>query len=98
MPPWRRMLTLMRSCPDHAGLAEVHQLPIVDDGFSLDEEVLHRAGVAEDEGGDRIRLRAAIRESVDRKERDIGPPADLDRADVVPAETCRPAPRRHAQR
>src|SRR6266851_7805229 len=98
MPPWRRMLTLIASCPDHAGLAQVDQLSIVDDGFSLDEEVLHRARVAEDESRHRIRFRAAVGKPVDREKGDVGPLADLDRADVVPAEARRPAAGRHAQR
>src|SRR5260370_28026493 len=97
MPPWRRMLTLIASCPDHAGFAEVDQLSIVDDGFSLDEEVLHRARIAEDESRDRIRFRAAIGKPVDREKGDVRPLADLDRAHVVPAETRRPAAGRHAQ-
>src|ERR1700737_2890796 len=98
MPPWRRMLTLMTSCPDHAGLAEVHQLSIMDHGFSLDEEVLHRSRVAEDEGRDRIRFRAAVRESVDREEGEVGPLADLDGANVVSAQARRAAAGRDAQR
>src|ERR1700694_6189992 len=91
------MLTLMASCPDHAGLAEVHQLSIMTHGFSLDEEVLHRPRIAEDKGRDRISFRATIREPVDRKERDIGPFADLDRAEVVAAEARCAAAGRHSQ-
>src|SRR5713226_3883750 len=51
-PPFRRISTLMwfaGSCPDHGGFAEVYQLALVDHGFSLDEEMPHRARIAENE-------------------------------------------------
>src|SRR5712691_9224207 len=81
-----------RSCPDHGGLAEVDQLSVMNHRLSLDEEMLHRARIAENQGCHRVGLRAAVCQAVGREERDIGALADLERADVVPTQARRSAP------
>src|ERR671934_1617963 len=106
-PPLRRISTLMSelghrdcfvSCPDHAGFAEVDQLSFVNHGFALDEEMLHRPGIAEHQRRDRVRLGPAVREAIDGEERDIGALTGLDRADVIASQAGRAAPRGNPQR
>src|SRR5256884_220827 len=111
-PPCRRMLTLMpppcpppegegkrsSSCPDHGGLAEIDQVALMNDWLSLNEKMLDRPRIAEHERRYRVAFRATEGQAVGCKERDVGALADLERADIVPAQARRPATGGHAQR
>src|SRR5205085_8673553 len=88
----------MPSCPDQARFADVHEMPVVNHELPLDEEVVNRSGIAKNQRGDRITLRAAECQAVDGEERDVRALADLERPDVIAPEASGAASGRQPQR
>src|SRR6202165_5303966 len=63
----------------------------MDDRVALNPEMLNWTGIAETERGHWVRFRAAECQAVGCEEGDVGALANLERADIVPAQARRPA-------
>src|ERR1700737_2859765 len=70
----------------------------MDDRGALNEEMLDRTWIAENERGHWVRFRAAECQAVGCEEGDVGALANLERADIVPAQARRPAAGGNSQR